>query len=153
MTNFEQAKAPSYPEDQSIIDLDLMACGMLNEAFITAVEDQGNGDQFSWQSFTEDAETFTVKRESVSSQPPEKTDYVQTYIWSLKFHERNKTLLMDLGSNDILRYEDEFTVAASFNDISDIVAAYRNYHALLDQRRSQGWDANFDYWLRENGQI
>jgi hypothetical protein len=152
MSHPEQVKSPNYPKDESQIRLDLTDCGMMNEAFRSSIESHGNGQQLTWESYaTNDYEVFTVRRYGDSAIPAEQSDRYQMSKWILDFGARKKTLLLDLGANEVMRYEGEFTVPASNLDISDLVAAYFNLHHYENERRDQGWDPYLDLMLHQKG--
>ncbi len=152
MATPEQVKAPSYPDNESQIVFNAMDCGYLNQAFRSAVRDLGNGDQLTWESYAEDDhEVFTVRYSGESVSTSDEVRYYKVGRWTLDFALRKKTLLMDLGENEVVRYEGEFTVPASFMDISDTVAALLNLDEYREERRAQGWDPYLDLLLRQKG--
>jgi len=151
MQNPEQVKAPDYPETESVIALSPMERGYIEAGFILAIDSHGNGDECTWESYAEnDYEVFTLKKYGLSSVSPDETDYWQTYKWTIKFGARKKTLLIDMGSGVTERYEGEFTVPASFIDISDVVAAHFNLQHLSNERRKQGWSPLTDFLFKKH---
>jgi hypothetical protein len=151
MKSPEQVKAPGYPDTESAISLSPMERGYIEGSFITAIDSHGNGDECTWESYAEtDYEVFVLKKYGVSSVPLQQTDYYQTYKWLIRFGARKKTLLFDVGSGVIERYEGEFTVPASFMDVSDILAAFINLQNLNEERRQQGWDPLSDLLIRKH---
>lgn len=152
MNTPEQVTAPNYPENESQIWIGPTEGGMLNQAFLAGIRDHGNGDQLTWQSYSDsNIETFTVRWYGDSVKDITESDGFPMSKWILDFEVRQKSLLIDAGSAEVLRFDSEFTVPASYQDISDLVAAYFNLNAMVEERQEQGWNPLTDLMLRMPG--
>lgn len=150
----EQVRSPGYPKDYSWIEFDHIAAGSVDALFKNAIQDHGNDDQFTWRSYAEGStDRFTVRLAGFSDAPVEDTDYYQMHKWELNLQERGRKLVIDTGMRLIHRFEGEFLVLGTPLDVSDIIAASLNIRDYNEERRTQGWDPQFDDFLRSKGLI